>query len=65
MPYGTIQTKGYLVDLPKIQRADRAVFQPPIQSTLRMTFRLAGEPADVSNIIQGRYCVATWTRNIT
>lgn len=62
VPYGVIQTKSYLSDAPKIMRADHAVFQTPTTNILRSTYELAGEPVDVSNIIQGRYCVATWKR---
>lgn len=63
LPYGSrIQTKCYLSDLPKIMRADHAVFETDIESVLRQTYKLASEPADVSNIVQGRYVVADWSR---
>jgi hypothetical protein len=62
VPNGFIQTKGYLTDAPKMSRADHAIFELPLENSLRQTFKLAGEPVDVSNIIQGRYCVATWKR---
>jgi len=63
LPFGSrIQTKGYLSDLPKILKADHAVFEIPIEPIVRYTYQLASEPADVSNIIQGRYVVADWYR---
>lgn len=62
VPGGLIQTKFYLKDRPKVVRADHCVFESAIEPSVRMTYRLDGDPADVSNIIQGRYCVATWRR---
>ncbi len=62
LPMGICQTKGYLADLPKVLRCDHMVLQVPIEGTLRLTYKLSGEPGDYSNIIQGRYFVATWER---
>lgn len=62
VPFGTIQTKGYMSDLPKIKRANYLVFELPIVPIIRQTYVLSGEPGDQSNIIQNRYFVATWER---
>jgi hypothetical protein len=61
-PNSLLQTKGYMSDLPKLMRADRLVYQTAIGGLLNQTFQLLGEPGDKSNIIQNRYCVATWQR---
>lgn len=61
VPAGTIQTKGYVRDLPKILRAREMVLAPgALPHTLR--YVLDGEPVDVSNIVQGRYAVCQWRR---
>lgn len=62
VPYGFVQTKGYLKDLPKVQRADHLIFQVAIDGIQRAKYTLFGEPGDRSNIIQGRYFTATWER---
>jgi len=62
VPYGMCQTKGYLTDLPKVLRCDHMILQNNISGVLRLKYKLAGEPGDYSNIIQGRYFVATWER---
>jgi hypothetical protein len=62
LPAGSVQTKTYITNLPKIQQARRMVLQTPAEPYTRFLFRLEGEPVDVSNIIQGRYCVSTWAR---
>lgn len=59
-PEAYLQTKGMLSDLPKIKRADFLIFQTDISGIIEKKFRLFKEPADISNIIQGRYFVATW-----
>lgn len=61
-PYGLLQTKFYLKDLPKIKMADHLVFQVPIEPYVKSNYYLIGEPGDQSNIIQDRYCIATWER---
>lgn len=62
VPFSVIQVKGYLKDLPKVMRADHLVFQQGIEGLLRKRYKLSGEAGDRSNIIQGRYFVATMER---
>ncbi len=60
-PFSIVQTKGYISpDLPKVLRAEHMVFQTGIEGVLRKKYKLMGQPGDQSNIIQGRYFVATW-----
>lgn len=61
-PYSILQTKFYLKDLPKVNKADSLIFQLPIEPYTVMTYTLLNAPGDQSNIIQGRYAVATWER---
>jgi hypothetical protein len=62
LPYGLLSTKGYLVDMPKLQRCDHLIVQIPIEAYGVGQYHLIGEPGDRNNIIQGRYCVALWER---
>lgn len=60
-PFSILQTKGYIdPDLPKVLRAESLVFQTGIEGILRKKYVLMGQPGDASNIIQGRYFIATW-----
>jgi hypothetical protein len=61
-PYSIVQTKGFLKDLPKIERANFLYFQTPIEGIARKKYKLFKEPGDPSNIIQNRYFVASWER---
>jgi hypothetical protein len=60
LPFSVCQTKGYLTDLPKLKMCDHVILQTPVEGIVRKKFKLLGEPGDPSNIIQNRYCVATW-----
>jgi hypothetical protein len=62
-PFSVVQVKGFLTDLPKVLRCDHMVLQIPIEGIIRKTYKLSGEPGDYSNIVQGRYFVAVWTRS--
>lgn len=62
IPMSYVQTKCYLKDLPKINRAQYLQFQVKTEGIQNKLFELHGEPGDVSNIIQDRYVVATWKR---
>jgi hypothetical protein len=64
IPYSIVETKGYMTDLPKILKATALIINLPIAPYIKQTFRLLGEPGDPSNIIQGRYFIATWERSI-
>lgn len=61
LPSGSIQTKGYLSDWPKVIRSKEMILQKGVfPTTLR--YVLKGEPIDVGNIIQARYMVCNWLR---
>lgn len=62
VPEGRIQTKGFMADLPKVLRAQQMVVESALTPYLKCRFRLAGEPIDPSNIVQGQFFVALWDR---
>lgn len=62
IPNGLLQTKGYLVDMPKILRCDHLVFQTDVAGMSHFKYKLYDDPGDRSNIIQNRYFIATWER---
>lgn len=62
VPFSVCQTKGYVSDLVKLQKADRIVIETPLSPFVKLTYRRDGEPLDIHNIVQGRYCVITWRR---
>ena len=63
LPAGSIQTKGFMVDLPRVLKARSVIIETLIQPIQRYRFDLVGEPVDPGNIVQGRYFVANWKRN--
>lgn len=63
VPYGIIQTRFYLTDLPKIERCDHVLFQVDIQGVARRPYKLHQEPSDSFSIIQNRYAVCAWKRS--
>ena len=63
IPYGSVLTKGYMTDLPKILQSKRMIIQIPIHPYIRATFDLWSAPIDAGNIIQGRYFIAVWKGN--
>lgn len=62
MPDGDLQTKGYISDLPKIKRAVEMDMEISQEAYGHWRFKLASDPIDAGNIIQGRYCVCLWKR---
>lgn len=62
VPFSYCQTKGYLTDLPALQRADYILVETPIAGVTKLAYKMAGEGVDIHKIIQGRYCVVTWER---
>lgn len=60
IPYGLLQTKGFLTDLPRIQKCDHLQVELPIQGVLVANYKLVAQPGDLHHFIQGRYCVAKW-----
>lgn len=61
-PFAMVQTKGFMEYLPDVQNSDYMIFQSDLENIQRMKFKLVSEGWDRSNIIQGRYFVATWER---
>jgi hypothetical protein len=62
IPAGTIQTKGYMKDLPDVLQTRKMIFQLDVQGLVKYTYELSGEPIDQGNIVQGKYWVANWVR---
>ncbi len=62
VPEGTIQTRCYQTDLPKIMRAEYIIVQQNISGVITLKFQRAGGPVDPSNIVPDRYAVINWTR---
>lgn len=60
VPFSYVQTKGYFTDLPKINKANWMLFESAVEGLQRMKYTLLKSPGDQSNIIQGRYFIATW-----
>ena len=64
LPNGTIQTKGYITDMPKVKRCSHMIKHLALENYQTMNYTLYGEPLSPGNIIQGRYFVALWLRSI-
>lgn len=65
VPAGTVQTKCYLTDLPGILQAQEMIIQPDLGPLIKAKYRLSGNPANPSNIIQMRYAFCLWNRIAT
>lgn len=61
-PNGSIQTKGFIADLPKIQRCDYMLKHVDLSSVLPQKYKLYGEPLCPGNIVQSKYFVCLWER---
>jgi hypothetical protein len=61
-PAGTIQTKGYVADLPDVLQCRKMIVQISLEPIIRFTYELDGEPIDQGNIVQNRYWVGIWNR---
>lgn len=64
VPFGVIQSRGYIKDIGKIQRASYVVMELPVSPAIRQRYTLRGEPGTPFSIVQARYFVATWERVI-
>lgn len=62
IPDGSIQTKGYVSDIPKIKRSIEMVAQTPMEPYIRYKFKLLGEPVDIFNILQNKFFYCLWER---
>lgn len=61
-PDGSIQTKGFITDLPKIQRCNYMLKHVDLSSILPQKYKLSGEPICPGNIVKSRYFVCLWER---
>lgn len=59
---GTIQTKGFIVDLPKIMKCSYMIKDLNIRPYIEYRYKLASEPLVPANIAPGKIFVANWTR---
>lgn len=62
VPFGIIHTRGYLTDLPKIQRCNEMQVDLPIQPIVNARYRWLGDGADIFSIVQGRFFLGYWER---
>ena len=64
MPQSDMSSKGFLTDLPKVQRCKYMVAQISLEPYLVEKFILVGTPTDTSNIVQNKFFIAGWKRVI-
>lgn len=62
IPFAFIGTRGYITDLPKIQKCIKLQVALPLQGYIIAEYALQGEAFDANNVIQGRYFIAYWNR---
>lgn len=62
LPQGLLQTKGYIVDLPKVLQAKYLIVDPDNSKYETNRYRLWGEPMPSGNIVANRYMVCLWVR---
>lgn len=62
VPYGVLQTKGFIKDWPSVEKCDHMVFQVQLSALGKQRYKLLSAPGDRSNIIQNRYFVCLWER---
>ena len=62
IPQGTIQTKGFIADLPKVLKCAYLIKDINIKPYIEYRYKLASEPLVPANIAPGKIFVANWTR---
>jgi hypothetical protein len=63
LPSGGIVTRGYITDLPKVEKCDKMmIVNPGMQSYGHYSFKLAGEVVEPFQIIQNKFFAALWQR---
>lgn len=62
LPQGSILTKTFIYNLPKIKMCQEVIIEPTIEPYTHFRFKLAGEPIQPGNIVQGTFCVCFWAR---
>lgn len=63
VPFGMLQTKGFIENWPKVEKCDYMIFDTNLATLGKRIYKLSGEPGDRSNIIQGRYFTCLWERH--
>lgn len=63
IPDGTIETKGFVADLPKVMQATHLIVQPSVDIGIQWKYSKFSEPKDIYNIAQNRYFYLHWTRS--
>lgn len=61
-PGGTLETRGYMRDIPKIQRTTFLLAQNPLDGYKHWRYERLTEPGDNFAIIQNRYFSCMWER---
>jgi len=61
-PDGTIQTKGFIRDLPDVLKCTEMIKDLSIQPYIEYRYKRYGEPLSPGNIVQGAFFVCLWTR---
>lgn len=59
-PHSVCQTKGFVWDLPRLQKADHLLVQLPVEPYVQTRMRAISSPVLPGNIIQDRYVIMTW-----
>ena len=62
IPQGTVQTKGFIANLPKVLKCAYLIKDINIKPYIEYRYKLAGEPLVPANIAPGKIFVANWTR---
>lgn len=61
-PYSVVEVKGYVSQIPLLQRCDHIVLDTPMEPSIRYKFKVASEPIMPGNIIQQRYFICLLER---
>ena len=62
VPDGVLMTKGFIEDMPKVMRCQYMMVETAIEPMVHYRYKLAGEPIDPGNIVQGQFFQAMWKR---
>jgi hypothetical protein len=62
LPYGIIQTRGYIYDLPKVLKCVEMELQLPLQGIVYARYKLLNSPTDYYGVVQDKFFVGTWER---
>lgn len=62
VPYGLLETRGYLTDWPKVNEAQEIIAQLPIAPYKEFRYKKMTEGFDNFSIVQNRYFTCMWER---